>query len=277
MIKFDNKTISSIYYSGHSISRIMGCDGHLVWSGGTTPTGDKIIVIYKDNPSGLTEYTYACDGNSTLLPNDKREIDNDTTLDSYITDVVIGNCVTEIGSGALGDCDGLKSLSSVTIPNSVTSIGTYAFWVCTSLSSLTIPNSVTSIDHNAFNGCSGLTSLTIPNSVTYLGGNAFQDCKSLQSVELSSNMTSIENRTFWNCTSLTSITIPSSITYIGNYAFLDCRSLTSITCLSTTPPTLGTNVFSGTTCSIYVPSASVNTYKTASRWSNYANRIYPIP
>ena len=275
MIKFDNQTISKIFYSGHSISRVMGCDDHLVWSGGTTPTGDKIIVIYKDNPSGLTEYTYACDGNPTLNSRD-RKIDNDTTLDSYITDAVIGTCVTEIGKEALGSCDGLTSLSSVTIPNSVTTIEQFAFWACTSLSSLTIPNSVTNIQAFAFELC-GLTSLTIPNSVTYLGGNAFQDCKSLQSVEISSNMTSIENRTFWNCTSLTSITIPSSITYIGNYAFLDCRSLTSITCLSTTPPTLGTNVFSGTTCSIYVPSASVNTYKTASRWSNYENRIYPIP
>ena len=74
------------------------------------------------------------------------------------------------------------SLISVTIPNSVTSIGSSVFYRCTSLTSVTIPNSVTSINNNAFNGCSGLTSVTIPNSVTSIGGGAFSGCTGLTSV-----------------------------------------------------------------------------------------------
>ncbi|MBR3974411.1 MAG: leucine-rich repeat protein, partial [Clostridia bacterium] len=101
------------------------------------------------------------------------------------------------------------SLTSITIPNSVTSIGDYAFWKCTSLTSITIPNSVTSIGRSAFKGCTSLTSITIPNSVTSIGSSAFE-----------------------GCTSLTSITIPNSVTSIGYHAFAGCTSLTSITILN---------------------------------------------
>ena len=77
---------------------------------------------------------------------------------------------------------------------------------------------------------------------------------------------------------LTSITIPSSVTNIYNYAFNGCTSLTSITSLATTPPTLGAVVFFNTNnCPIYVPAASVNAYKTATNWSEYADRITAIP
>lgn len=100
----------------------------------------------------------------------------------------------------------LKTLSGeLTLPNSVTSIGDYAFEDCAGLTSITIPNSVTSIGYGAFNGCTGLTSITIPESVTSIGDFAFR-----------------------GCTGLTSITIPDSVTSIGDYAFYICSGLTSI-------------------------------------------------
>lgn len=138
----------------------------------------------------------------------------------------------------------------------VTSIGRDAFFICYKLRSITIPNSVISIGEGAFESCSGLTSITIPDSVTRIGEDAF-----------------------YECTSLTNVIIPNSVTSIDSYAFSDCTNLTSITVESTTPPTLGIGAFDNNASGrkIYVPSASVNTYKTATNWSDYANDIEAIP
>ncbi len=117
---------------------------------------------------------------------------------------------------------------SYSIPNSVTSISSYAFYGCSSLTSVTIPNSVTSIGYSAFSGCSSLTSVTIPNSVTSIGYCAFEDCSSLTSVTIPDGVTSIKSRTFSGCSSLTSITIPDEVTSIEPYAFQNCSRLASI-------------------------------------------------
>ena len=146
--------------------------------------------------------------------------------DQEIKDLVIPNSVTSIGNYAFSGC---SSLTSVTIPNSVTSIGDGAFSGCSSLTSVTIPNCVTSIGAWAFRGCSSLTSITIPNSVTSIGDGAFSGCSGLTSATISNSVTSIGDYTFDECSSLTSITIPNSVTSIGKYAFKYCSSLTSIT------------------------------------------------
>ena len=145
---------------------------------------------------------------------------------SVLASITIPNSVTSIGGGAFSGC---SSLTSVTIPNSVTSIGTYAFQGCSSLSSVTIPNNVTSIEAGAFSGCSSLTSVTIPNGVTSIGGTAFSGCSSLTSVTIPNSVTSIGGTAFSGCSSLTSITLPDSIKNIKYWTFESCSSLTSIT------------------------------------------------
>ncbi len=134
--------------------------------------------------------------------------------------------VTSIGKYAFYDC---SSLVSVTIPNSVTHIGDHAFYKTSSLTSVNIPNSVTSIGDYAFRGCSSLTAIDIPNSLTKIVHGMFDDCSSLATVTIPNSVTSIDTWAFSSCTSLTSITIPNSVTRIGSFAFEYCRSLTAIT------------------------------------------------
>ena len=143
-----------------------------------------------------------------------------------IEKVNIGYSVTSIGEWAFYWC---TSLTSVDIPNSVTSIGSGAFDYCENLTSATIPDGVTSIGDQAFFCCENLTSIEIPSSVTSIGGSAFSGCTSLTNIEIPNSVSRIGNQTFRNCTSLTRVTIPDSVTSIDSYAFEDCTGLTSVT------------------------------------------------
>ena len=168
-------------------------------------------------------------------------------------------------------------ITGATIPNTVTSLGNNAFDNCGLLTSITIPSSVTSIGNYAFQSCVGLTSITIPSSVTTIGSYAFYSCSGLTSITISNGVTSIDGQAFGNCKGLKTLTIPSSVTNIGsNIVAGTTYFLKSFVVLSTTPPTLGNNGFNNSDCNIYVPAASVDAYKAASVWSNYASRIYPI-
>ena len=139
---------------------------------------------------------------------------------------------------------GCRSLQSITIPNSVTSIGDEAFGECYSLQSVTIPNSVTSIEYGAFRDCYSLQSVIIPNSVTSIGNYAFSSCKSLQSVTIPNSVTKIGDYAFSWCESLQSITIPNSVTSIGDEAFSGCESLQSVT-IPNSVRNIGNHAFRG--------------------------------
>ena len=191
---------------------------------------------------------------------------------SGLTSVTIGDSVTTIGDYAFQGCD---SLTSVTIGDSVTTIGYGAFYYCSSLTSVTIPDSVTTIRELAFCQCYSLTSVTIPDSVTTIGFCVFSGCSSLTSVTIPDSVTAIGDGAFVYCDSLTSVTIPDSVTSIGVNAFSICSSLTSVYCKPTTPPVGNYGMFSDNALGrkIYVPMESVEAYKSASYWSDYADYI----
>jgi hypothetical protein len=120
-------------------------------------------------------------------------------------------------------------LTSITLPDSVTSIGDSAFGGCTNLASVNLGNKVNTIGNFVFMNCYNLTSIEIPNSVESIGYQSFENCISLQRVILSNNITQILFSSFTNCPCLTEITIPAKVTKIGYDAFGYCSLLTSVT------------------------------------------------
>ena len=146
--------------------------------------------------------------------------------------------VTSIGAYAFNYC---SSLESIDMPDSVTSIGEYAFYYCSSIKSVTLSNNVTSIERRAFQGCVVLENITIPNSVTTIGDQAFAYCSGLKSIDFGDNVTTIVDYAFFSCTSLESVCIPDSVTSIGDYAFEDCTNLKDVTMSKTLYDDLVTN------------------------------------
>ena len=255
-------------------------------------SGDLYYNITSDNTVEVTYQEYESTENYKGLTT--------ATIPATVTHNGTTYSVTSIGDEVFMYC---YYLTSITIPNSVTSIGS-AFWYCSSLTSITIPNSVTSIGDYAFEDCSSLTKtnytgdiaswcniqfnsryanpisfsknlylndvlvtdLVIPQGVIGVGAYAFNGCSSLTSVTIPNSVTSIGDMAFRYCSSLTSITIPNSVTSIGDYAFEDCSSLTSIT-IPNSITSIGISAFEGCSSltSVTIPN-SVTSIGSSAFW-----------
>lgn len=209
--------------------------------------------------------------------------------------IIIPDGVTSICVGAFQNC---TSLTSVTIPDSVTEIQQYAFQNNKSMTSVTIGRGVVSIGRETFGWCAGeliihsnipnpsmgsygafrgsyFTKVTIEEGVTSIGNYAFCGCGKLLDVSIPDSVTSIGNNAFGRCISLINITIPQNVSKIDYYAFMDCSSLNDVYCKPTTPPTGEGDMFYNNASGrkIFVPTASVEAYKVAQYWRNYADDI----
>ena len=178
-------------------------------------------------------------------------IDDKAFKDCSVTSVTIGNSVTYIGTQAFeGCCD----LTSVIVESGNTKydsrdncnaiIETASNTLIVGCMNTVIPNSVITIGESAFYGCRSLTSVSIPNSVTTIGSEAFYGCSSLTSVTIGNSVTTIGSEAFYGCRSLTSVSIPNSVTTIGSEAFYGCSSLTSVT-IGNSVTTIGESAFYG--------------------------------
>ena len=299
------------------------------------------------------KYGYCTGLESVTLPESLTSIGEEVFCDCYnIASIEIPSSVTTIKRGAFGGC---SLISSITLPQRLSTLEDWAFNRCSNLTAITIPTNVSIIDEGTFNGCeklaavtfqgnvttiksqafqgcSRLTSFTFPESVTSIGGNAFNNCSNLTSVTMPASVinftgsyafgennniesvyitdlskwlqtpfnqgnnplrsgarlylnneevknlvipegtTSILTAAFEGCESLTSVVIPSSVTAINPYAFSSCPNLKAMVVNNTTPMSISTPQSLGT---IFVPNESVDVYKVADGWSEFADRIQP--
>ncbi len=221
--------VGQLYYVTTSENEVSVCG----YNNADSPT--DLVIPSTVNFQGTT-YNVTSIRNRAFLYNGvaTEEIDCPT-----LTSVVIPNSVTTIEECAFKGC---YNLISVDIPNSVTSIGMGAFDGCSALPSIVIPNSVTYIGEQAFQRCEHLTSVTLPNSITTIAEEMFYFCGGLQSITIPDGVTSIEKNAFRRC-GIRSVTIPSSVTSIGEAAFRLCSRLTSVT-IPSSVTSIGDSAFS---------------------------------
>lgn len=168
---------------------------------------------------------------------------------------------------------GFKSLTDVTLPESLNTLGDQAFANCTKIESITIPANVETIG-SAFFGCSGLKNVDIKADLKALGNNAFYNC-ALDTITLPANLESIGMSTFSGNKNLTGITLPASLKSIGMMAFYGCTGIKSIVSNATEVPEARLYAFDDvdTTIPVYVPAGTANAYKAADEWKNFTNYV----
>ena len=194
--------------------------------------------------------------------------------------------ITTLSCKAFSNC---TSLWEIELPANIVTIedgGFYDGKACgtfcnTAITNISLPNAVTTIGKYAFQDCIYLKNIKLGNNITTIGIEAFRNCKCMSNLILPNSLTHIGRSAFWDCDSLTSVTIPKNVTIIDNNTFWSCDNLTTAYIKAITPPVVSGNetmsVFgypSNCVVIIYVPTDSVNKYKTTSKWKEYDNRIF---
>ena len=270
--------------------------------GGSTVT--KGIIINECDENGFA--TDVSVVGMTSIPNyyfGAYSYNYENALNKFVKNIQLPSGVTSIENSAFRYCE---NLALTELPSGVTSIEVYAFSNCTSLALTNLPAGITSIRDSTFNGCTNLALTELPSGVTSIGVSAFNGCTNLALTELPARITSIGDSAFNSCTNLALTSLPEGITQIGNYTFYSCVSLTEMTFLGnittiksgafsnctklskfalpniTSVPTLSSaNNFNDTpiangTGYIYVPDDLVESFKSATNWSTYADQIKAI-
>ena len=282
-------------------------------------SGLTSVTIGNSVTSIGSEAFYGCSGLTSIsIPNSVTSIGKKAFVGTGLTSVHISDlaawCKISFNDNPLSYAHHLflngQEIKDLVIPNSVTSIGSSAFYGCSGLTSVAIPSSVTSIAQDAFKNCTGLTSvhisdlaawckisfndnplsyahhlflngqeikdLVIPNSVTSIGDFAFYSCSGLTSVTIGNSVTSIGNYAFMNCSGLKSVTIPNSVTSIGSRAFNFTNSnndvLVEIISLIENPTSetgcsFSTAIYNNAT--LYVPVGTMAKYKQTQGWKKF--------
>ena len=258
----------------------------------------EITITQSIMPSDYTVIEYTTDFGGIVTPYDTDAFGGakivSNTYENGKGILKFDTPITTIGDNAFKN----SLITSICIPDNVTTIGSYAFYDCNGLTQIIIPDSVTKIRDNAFYSCNGLTSITIPSGVTRIGSNAFYYCENLISIYITdlstwckidfynqyanplyyannlylnnelltklvipSDVTKIGDFAFKSCSNLTSVTIPNSVTKIGNETFQSCSKLQFIYCQPSNPPQIYPGTFpSNREMKIYVPRNSYNSY-----------------
>ncbi len=216
-------------------------------------------IYYNITGNNTVEVTYSDRDNNTYS--------GSISVPETVTNNGTEYSVTTIGESAFKG----SAVTSVSMPESITSIDYDAFYECKNLETVALPESLTTLYYDAFNSCHSLKTIKIPSGVTAIPGSCFYCCSSLESVTIPEGVTTIGQYAFFGC-NLKELTLPSTVTMIGCSAFVSNNRFQSITCNATTPPSLGENVFGyNAFATVKVPLSSIAAYRQAEGWKNFTD------
>lgn len=304
----DGETWNTLNYA--ELSPVVPAGSKIMWKGTLTPMmrtgigtfagtgryeaeGNPMSLLYGDDFEG--QISVASFERAFAYIREISEVtvnENNTVYDSR------NNCnaIIETATNVL-----ILGCKNTVIPNEIVKIGDYAYCAATGLTSISFNSNITELGENAFYGCKSLQQIVIPDTITTIGSSAFHDCSGATSVSIGAGIDEIPDSCFYCCSGLTTVDIPDTITNIGRSAFNGCshmqtvtigtgvtniswwafnwsRQITKVTIKAVNPPTLDISAFYNNSSSrkFYVPADSVEAYKTADQWTNYADKIVAI-
>lgn len=229
-------------------------------------------VVLPDTVTSIGDYAFMYSSvESVDIPYGVTSIGKGCFSYTKLTEIIIPDSVTTIGYEAYSQCASVRKL---TLSNSLTTIPSYCFYGLQMVQSIIIPEGVESIDVYAFASHYYLNTLQLPTTLRKIGNGAFQSGSYLTAVDIPEGVESIGDWAFSGNSALKNVAISSTVSSVGSRCFDNCSQLVSLTMMPTTPPTLGTYAFNGDTkMVITVPKGTLEAYKSATNWSEYADKM----